>query len=51
MVGLTSDRKGVIDPSDNKKTTIVGCGFLEIIEGTPGDGGLGISGRAVLTGW
>lgn len=49
--GLTSDRKSVIDPSDNKQTTVVDCGFLEMLGEAPGDGGLGVLGRAVLTGW
>lgn len=39
MMGLTSDRRDVIGPSDNKQTTIMDCWYLEITEETPEDGG------------
>lgn len=41
MMDLTSDRRDVIDPSDNKQTTVMDCRYLEIMEEAPGDGGQG----------
>lgn len=39
MMGLISDRKDVIDPNGDKRTAVVKCQCLEIVEQAPGDGG------------
>lgn len=41
MIGLTSDRRDVIDPSDSKQTTIMDGRYLEIMEEIPEDVGQG----------
>lgn len=39
MMGLTSDRKDVIDLNEDEQTTVVNCQCLEIVEGAPREGG------------